>query len=379
MKPSSFLVIGAGLAGASTAWRLAQRGHDVTVLERSEPANEKSSSHGSARIFRYAYADPFYVGLVQRTRPGWDELERAAGQTLISSAGCVDFGALRDPVGLAGVLETQGVEHQLLSSTDAAERWPGIAFDSPVLWHEAAGVIDAESSVHAMLTQAVAHGARVRSDWTVARVEKTALGYRAHSTSGDKVEAERVVVAAGGWLPDLLSEIGLPQAFLEALPTFTVRQEQAYHFPYADPDAAGSWPTLISKSDQIQVYGLPGGRDADFRGQKIAEYNGGRTMPSAAHQDGRIDPRNRERVIAYVKEFLPGLVPEPYAETTCLFTNTPHEDFLIDGVDGITIVSPCSGHGAKFAPLVGEFAADLATGEGGVPDRFRVAASGVAA
>jgi sarcosine oxidase len=102
-------------------------------------------------------------------------------------------------------------------------------------------------------------------------------------------------------------------------------------------------------------------------------------MPSAAHQDGRIDPRNRERVVAYVKEFLPGLVPEPYAETTCLFTNTPHEDFVIDGVDGITIVSPCSGHGAKFAPLVGEFAADLATGEGGVPDRFLVAASGVAA
>ena len=379
MKLSSFLVIGAGLAGAATAWRLAQRGHDVTVLERSEPANEHGSSHGSARIFRYAYADPFYVGLVHRSRPGWDELERAVGQTLISSTGCVDFGALRDPVGLAGVLEEQGVAHELLSAPDAAERWPGITFDSPVLWHETAGVIDAETTVRAMLAQAVVHGARVHGNWPVARVEKTVHGYRAHSISGATAEAERVVVAAGGWLPGLLAGLDLPASFAQALPTFTVRQEQAYHFPYADPDAAGSWPTLIYKSEPIQVYGLPGGRDAGFRGQKIAEYNGGRAMPSAAHQDGRIDPRNRERVIAYVEDFLPGLVPEPYAETTCLFTNTPNEDFVIDGVDGLTIVSPCSGHGAKFAPLIGELAADVATGDGDVPGRFRVGAAAVPA
>jgi sarcosine oxidase len=43
-------------------------------------------------------------------------------------------------------------------------------------------------------------------------------------------------------------------------------------------------------------------------------------------------------------------VPEP----TCLFTNTPTEDFVIDGVDGVTVVSPCSGHGANVAPLLGE-------------------------
>ena len=76
----------------------------------------------------------------------------------------------------------------------------------------------------------------------------------------------------------------------------------------------------------------------------------------------------------YVRHYLPGLHPEPYAETTCLFTSTPDEDFLIDGVDGITLVSPCSGHGAKFAPLIGDIAADVATGAGGAPERFRVRA-----
>jgi sarcosine oxidase len=86
-----------------------------------------------------------------------------------------------------------------------------------------------------------------------------------------------------------------------------------------------------------------------------------------------IDPENRRRVAEYVREYLPGLVPEPYAETTCLFTNTPTEDFVIDSAEGITVVSPCSGHGAKFAPVIGELAADVASSAGGVPARFRVA------
>jgi sarcosine oxidase len=125
----------------------------------------------------------------------------------------------------------------------------------------------------------------------------------------------------------------------------------------------------------MQTYSLPGGRDAALpdgrRGQKLAEYNGGTPIPTAAAQTGAVDPANRERVVDYVKRTLPGLVPEPYAETTCLFTNTPTEDFAIDGVDGIIVASPCSGHGAKFAPLVGRIAADLADGTALTPPRFR--------
>ena len=139
-------------------------------------------------------------------------------------------------------------------------------------------------------------------------------------------------------------------------------------------EAVTSWPTFIHKSPAIPTYGLPGGRDAGFRGQKIAEFLGGRRIASAADQDGVVDPANRARIVDYVRQYLPGLVPEPYAETTCLFTSTPSEDFLVDGTDGITLVSPCSGHGAKFAPLIGDIAADVATGAGRAPDRFTVRA-----
>jgi sarcosine oxidase len=375
-ESSEYVVVGAGLAGAATAWQLALRGHDVTILERTVPASHDGSSHGSARIFRYAYPDEFYTRAVIESKVLWDELNRASGLELITPFGAVDYGPERQPEHLAGILAETGVEHELLSAADARRRWPHIAFDTPVLWHPGAGVIDAESAVNAMIDQAVKHGARVLTGWNVTGVEKTGAGYRLVSAGGETLEAGNIIISAGGWLPQLLDRLSLPAGFLAAMPEFTVRQEQAYHFRYLD---AAPWPTFIHKSADIQTYGLPGGRDAGFAGQKVAEYNGGKFIPSAAQQTGWVDPANRSRVVDYVRKYLPGLDPEPYAETTCLFTNTPTEDFLIDRADSLTVLSPCSGHGAKFAPLIGRWAADLATGAGEVPARFRQATARISA
>jgi sarcosine oxidase len=237
-------------------------------------------------------------------------------------------------------------------------------------------VIDAEAAVNAMVALAVGHGARLVTGWELHSVERTGTGYRLRSAAGDTMDTGNVVISAGGWLPGLLGQLALPAGFLAGLPQITVRQEQAFHFRYRDSDGgaasgAGGWPTFIHKAAEIQAYGLPGGRDAGFAGQKVAEYNGGKLIPSAFDQSGEVDPANRRRVVDYVRRYLPGLEPEPYAETTCLFTNTPNEDFLIDRVENLTVLSPCSGHGAKFAPLIGQWAADLATGARTVPGRFR--------
>lgn len=373
------IVIGAGLAGAATARALADRGENVTVLEQHTPATALGSSHGSARILRFAYPQRLYVDLVVASRALWADIEQAAGLELITATGAVDHGEVRHVSELAAVFDTVGIEHEVLSSAEATARWPQMRFDTEVLWHPAAGVIDAETAVTAMLDLAVATDrVRVLEDWTVAEVgRRSGGGFRVTSASGGAVDADTVIVAAGGYLPALLPHLGLPEGFRAALPRFDVRQEQAFHFPYRGADDPGqpaaAWPTFIHKSGEIFTYGLPGGRDAGFSGLKLAEFNGGRVIPSALDQDGRITPEMRERMTDYVREHLPGLAPEPYAETTCLFTNTPSEDFLIDSADGVVLVSACSGHGAKFAPMIGELAADLATGQGSVPEEFRAA------
>lgn len=360
-QASKFVVIGAGLAGSATAWQLAASGHEVTVLERGVPADRAGSSHGSARIIRYTYPDPFYASLVVRSRGLWSQLEEISGAQLISPVGALDFGESHDTSTLAAVLDELRVDHEFLSPSQAAERWPGLVLDGPALWHPDGGVIDAESGVHAMLDQAIGHGARVRTGWEVAAVAaRSGGGYTLTSTRGTTLDAARVVVAAGGWLPDLLRHLPLPAGFSARMPPLTVRQEQAFHFPYRD---AASWPTFIHKFPGSETYSLPGGRDAGFRGQKLAEFGAGKVIGSAAEQDGVVDPANRSRLIDYVRTYLPGLIPETYAETTCLFTSTPTSDFLIDRYDDLILVSPCSGHGAKFAPVVGALAAEAASAE----------------
>ncbi len=381
MSGSRHVVVGAGLAGAATALHLARRGHETTVVERTRPAAPDGSSHGSARIFRYAYADPFYTGLVVRSRAGFDELERLTGRQLLARTGSLDHGALRGIRHLARVLEGCGVEHELVPADEAGRRWPGFAVEGEVLWHPGAGVLDAEATVHALLQLAGQHGARVLQGWPVARVERLERAGRAGdrfrlvSDDGRTLEAASVVVAAGAWLPDLLGRLPLPPGFLRRVPPVRVSQEQVFHFPYRDAAGAGERhggvPTSIHHREDILAYTLPGGRDAGYRGHKVAEMRGGRPIASAAHQDAVVDPANRERVVRYVERHLPGLVPEPYAEATCLFTSTPSDDFVVDGADGVTVVSACSGHGAKFAPVVGEVAADVATGAPGL-DRFRL-------
>ncbi|NAZ88582.1 FAD-dependent oxidoreductase [Kineococcus indalonis] len=373
MSPTRYLVVGAGLAGSATAWRLAERGGEVTLVERTEPAAPDGSSHGSARIFRYAYAQRDYVDLAVRADPAWRELERQHGAPLLQRVGALDHGPGRHPRALAAVLAAAGVEHELLGAAAARRRWPQITFDGEVLHQPGGGVLDAQGTVRAMVALAQRHGARVLTGWELARLERTGAGFTAHARDGRRLDAAHVVVSAGGWLPDLLRELPLPAGFLAAFPRLQVMQENAFHFPYRREHPHGTWPTTIHDPRGWDAYALPGGRDAGWRGHKVALYNAGQPIASAARRTGALDPANRERVTAYVREFLPGLVPEPYAGTACLFTNTPTEDFVVDGADGITVLSACSGHGAKFAPLLGELAADVATG-GTAPERFRVGA-----
>ncbi|WP_309080704.1 FAD-dependent oxidoreductase [Zhihengliuella sp.] len=370
-----YAVVGAGLAGAATAWRLAQAGHRVALLDASGPANASGSSHGSARIFRYGYPDPLYTRLLREAEEGWAELERLHGAPLITRTGCLDAGERRDPRGLARLLAETGVEHELLSPAAAAERFGDrFAFGTETLWHPSAGVLDAESTVNAMVAAAVGQSATLLTDWPVAAVTRRGAGYMLESDDGRRLSAHRVVVAAGGWLPRMLGRLDLPTAFTRALPEFTVMQEAAFHFPYRNEsfaENASPWPTSIHYLPEMIVYTLPGGRDAGFAGQKVAEFNGGTPVPDASAQTGRITDEQRRRITDYVAAYLPGVEPEPYAETTCLFTNTPDEDFVFDRHEGLTVVSACSGHGGKFAPLLGTLAAGLATGEREVPAQFR--------
>ncbi|MCP3424946.1 FAD-dependent oxidoreductase [Rothia sp. AR01] len=197
-EAADVVVVGAGLTGAAAAWRLAQAGRDVLVLERDVPAGRLGSSHGSARIFRYGYADGFYTDLLRRAEAGWRELEEASGARLITRTGGLDFGPERRLDAVAGAFAAAGRPHELLAAGEAAERWPGISFDSPALFQPDAGVLDAEGTVAALLDAARAAGARVLTGWDVASVREGPAGPAAtRSSPGTGAGRAR----AGSWWP----------------------------------------------------------------------------------------------------------------------------------------------------------------------------------
>jgi monomeric sarcosine oxidase len=339
-------VVGLGLAGSATVWAVSGRGRSVAAFEAFEPGHRRGSSHGHSRIFRRAYLDPFYVDLTGRADRLWRRLQDAADERLLVRTGGVDRGEADQPTRMAEVLAAADVPAEMVEPGEAAGRWPGIRFESPVLFHPDAGVLDPERAIDAMTRLARATGAVLTYEAPVTALEPDGESVLVR-TASESLRARTVVVAAGAWTQPLLS--GLVE-----LPALTVTQENAFFF---QPYESTAWPTFIH--DDPIIYGMPEGPLV-----KVAEHHRGRGT-TADDRDGLVDPAARERVKSYVREWLPGLDPVPRDELTCLYTTTKNQDFVIDRCGPIVVCSACSGHGAKFAPLIGELAADLV--DGGAP------------
>jgi len=372
------IIIGAGLAGSAAAWAATRRGLSVLLLEAFPAGHKRGSSHGSARIFRRAYPDPLYVGLTGQAGELWRRLEDEAAEPLLRLTGGVDFGQRRDPGRLHAVLTASGVPAELLSPAAAAERWPGISFATasggPVMFHAESGVLDPDRAMAAMLRLAAERGADVRFETPVTGLTATTGGDGAVVRTGSGTfTAPTVVVSAGAWLAPLAGD-------LVPLPELRVTQQQVFHFAPREAPAeqpaeqpAGAWPIFICQDGAEYFYGLPGGRDGGVPGAiKLGENNHG-TPATADGRDFTVDPGARQRAIAFADSRLPGLNSAPVNEVTCLYTSTANDDFILDRQGPFVIASACSGHGAKFAPLLGEIIAGLAAGEPSPDPRFTLA------
>lgn len=345
-------VVGLGLAGAAAAWTISARGRGVAAFEAHAPGHRRGSSHGRARIFRRAYLDPLYVELTGRAGRLWDRLGELTGEPLLTRTGGLDHGPAREPERMAALLREHGVAAELLDPGEAARRAPGVRFTGPAVYDPEGGVLDPEAAMAAMVRLAVAAGARVAYETPVRALEPDGDGVLVR-TDDATWRAGTVVVAAGGWTAPLLGGL-LP------LPPLTVTQQQVFFFA---PRTPGRWPTVVHGESALDFYALPEGPYV-----KLGEHLPA-AVTTADDRDFTVDPAARDRALAYARRWLPGLDPVPRAETTCLYTSTPGEDFVIDRRGPFVVCSACSGHGAKFTPLVGELVADLV--DGGRPlDRF---------
>lgn len=351
--------------GSATAWQLASRGYAVTLLERSSAGHTEGSSHGTSRIFRLAYPDPFYVSLAARALPLWRQAEQESGRAVLTLTGAVDHGPVAAIEALHAQLERAGHVSGVLSPDQAGERWPGLRFDTSVLFHAAAGRVHADHAVLAFQEAAAAKGAVIRHRVRVAKLLRTGADRVEVVTTGDEVlTADAAVVAVGGWAP------GLAAATVAGLPPLRVTQEQPLHFPAAD---ATDWPSFIHHGGagltarsgryglaaEAGVYGL-----GSVDGVKVG-FHGVGPVVDPDHRDRTTDLAAQAQVQEYAEHWLPGADASAPVATTCLYTITPDHDFVVDRDGPVTVLAGFSGHGFKFAPAIGELAADLVAGRAG--------------
>ena len=343
--------------GMAAAWRLASRGREVALLEQFEMRHDRGSSHGPVRVFRFVYSDPLYVRLAQQALPLWRELERDSGELLLDMTGGLDIGPEAGLEPAAKALEACGAAFEIIP--DPSSRYEGLSTKYPGLFSPDTGVIDAPSSILAMARLAEAHGATVRYR-SAAHIEVIEGGQVMVTINDERLFAKTCVLAAGAWTSHHLRVCGIKAPELRV-----TREQIAYYEQVAD------FPVLIDRSTAPQfLFALPARFGSP--GVRVGYHMTGREVSPT--DPATNDPKLVDAMTDFVRETLPAATPEPIALETCLYTSTPDEDFVIDRIGSLIIASPCSGHGFKFAPLIGEILACLALGEPQLVDigRFRI-------
>jgi sarcosine oxidase len=356
------IVVGLGGMGSAAAYHLARRGQRVLGLERFTPAHDRGSSHGRSRVIRQAYfEDPAYVPLVLRAYELWREAERASGADLLLITGALMIGAPDSEV-VAGSLRSArewSLDHELLDAADLRRRFPMFAPTPNIvaLYEGRAGVVRPEAAVEAHLALATEAGADLRFEEPIVAWEADSSGDGVTVTTGRGIErAGRLVVCPGAWAPELLAGLGVP--------LMVERQLQFWFQPSGDPDLfrPGRYPVWVwDGGGDGQPYGLPA-IDGPDGGAKVAWFRRGRQCTPdtldrnvTATEIGEMAETLRARV-----PLLPGRFLRAVA---CMYTNTPDQHFVVaphPARPQVVVACGFSGHGFKFAPVIGEVLADLA-------------------
>lgn len=355
------IVIGLGSMGSTAAYQLAKRGQRVLGLEQFGPAHDLGSHHGGSRVIRQSYfEDPAYVPLLLRAYELWDEIERESGEEILTITGGLMMGP-PDSLTVTGSIESSrqwNLAYEVLEAGEIRRRFP-VFTPSPntlALYEEKAGFVRPERSVYTHLLQAEKYGADLRFFESVLSWEAhpSGEGVRVVTNNGT-YEAGKVVISAGAWAPQMLKDLGISLQVERHIQMFFEPTEGI------EPFRIGKHPIYIWEADDyVQLYGFPSS-GIGGEGAKVAFFRKG--QPCTPETIDRIvHDHEVEMMREYLAQGLPQLNGRFLQGKTCMYTCTPDEHFVISEHPNhpqVAVAAGFSGHGFKFASVVGEILADI--------------------
>ena len=370
METYDIIVLGLGGMGTAAAYELARRGRQVLGIEQFQIGHDRGSSHGETRIIRKAYYEhPDYVPLLRRAYERWYELEQQSGQRLFLECGVLSIGPPESEV-VNGVLAS-ATEHALpvkvYGRRELAQCYPQfrVGEDWQGVLERNAGLLFVERCVNAHAEQARRNGAELHENEEV-------LAWRADDrhvevvTKHDRYAAERLVITAGAWATRYLADIGAP---------FSVMRQVAMWLDVSRPAdfRRDRFPCYCADTPEGFFYGFP---MLDALGVKVARHYGAREIEDPSAMDWRTHPDDETLLRRFSQTYLPGIDGAVNRASICMYTLTPDRHFVIDlhpRHANVAVAAGFSGHGFKFASVVGEILADLCEqGRTGLPiEMFR--------
>lgn len=354
------VVVGGGVMGLATARALVAGGHRVTVLEQATVPNPAGSSVDRHRIIRYAYGSMHGYGrMIADAYAAWDRLWEDLGQRHYVETGHLMVGPTDDPwiAGSMATLAEFRVPHEELRGAALVERVPVIAAEQAVLC-DRGGALLADRIVAGLAAWVREHGGEIREGAAVRAVD--ADRPRVEVEDGSVHEADAVLLAAGPWIGRLVPELA----------GRVVPSRQAVIYVEAPPDLASAWATAPVISDVRHggiLFAIP---PVAGTGLKVGDHHFSRTGdPDGARE---ADEAEVEAVMRLARQRLRhGADYRVRSTKVCFYTVTDDERFVAIRRGAMTAISPCSGHGFKFAALIGERTAAAVTGKIGFDDYAR--------
>jgi sarcosine oxidase len=356
METYEIIVLGLGGMGTAAAYELARRGRRVLGIEQFAIGHDRGSSHGETRVIRKAYFEhPDYVPLLRRAYERWYDLEQQSGQRLFIECGVLCLGPPDSEV-VAGVLTAAG-DHALpvetLAAADLRKQHPQFQIDDS--WH---GVLERNAGLLFVERCVNAHTERARSYGAELHDHEEALGWRADDrhvevvTNRGRYAADKLIITSGAWATRLLKDIDCP---------LSVMRQVAMWFDVSRPDAfrRDRFPCYFVDSPNGFFYGFP---MIDPQGIKLARHYGADELADPSAVDWQVTVADETPLRGFLEAHLPAADGARNRASVCMYTLTPDRHFVIDlhpRHPNVAVAAGFSGHGFKFASVVGELLADL--------------------